>query len=372
MLPNGPLSRAMLLCVTLVAALSPDVIASPTMVRLGYARCDACHLAPQGAGLLTDYGKGIDEAQSWTRGEYRRPERTGRLRYDLRLLTSGWLTTPADSGNRPASPSWVRGYVRSSVKTGPHGRIGSTLMVEAPPGGVNRLGDSKPLVDVAATWEVRPSKAWTLAVSRDRLPRGVELGLTRTVLDESGDPDRLPTQLTAHFTSKRLQFTTYGYGPGSSSAMSRLSRGIGALGSVQLFNNHLVIGSSVRASSSDLEDHWRIGGFTRLGTSGWGVLAEHELVHRTRSVDPAAPEQRYAGYTQFFAAPREWLVVSIVGEQVAESDPAGKRTFRWRPEVQARVSSHVTVTASVRNDVIVGSPGVSRIYLLQFALKTVQ
>ena len=34
------------------------------MIRLGYADCASCHLSPQGAGLLTAYGKGIDEAQS--------------------------------------------------------------------------------------------------------------------------------------------------------------------------------------------------------------------------------------------------------------------------------------------------------------------
>ena len=34
------------------------VSASPTMIRLGYSNCTACHFSPQGGGLLTAYGKG--------------------------------------------------------------------------------------------------------------------------------------------------------------------------------------------------------------------------------------------------------------------------------------------------------------------------
>ena len=370
-LSNIRLQRA-LLSVTLVAAASPDVIASPTMVRLGYVGCDTCHLAPQGAGLLTDYGKGMDEAQSFTRREYRPPEGSTRLRYDLRLLASASATTTSAAGSQLTPPSWLRGYVRSSVATGLRSRIGSTLMFETPPGPVDHLLDSKPVVDLAATWEFRPSKGLALAVARDRLPRGVELGLTRTVLDDVRDPDRLPTQLRAHLTSNRLQLTTYVYGPGSAAAAGRGSSGIGALGSVQFLDNHLVVGSSTRAAMSNLEDSWSVGGFTRVGANGWGVLAEHEIVHRTRSENPSASPRRYAGYTQFFVAPTEWLVASIVGEQAAELNPSGTHAFRWRPELQARLSSHLTVTASARNDVIPGSPGTSRIYLVQVALKTVQ
>ena len=45
--------------------------AMPTMIRLGYANCAVCHVSPQGGGLLTEYGRSIDEAQSLRGGEYR-------------------------------------------------------------------------------------------------------------------------------------------------------------------------------------------------------------------------------------------------------------------------------------------------------------
>src|SRR5262249_56446840 len=100
-----------------MTCVSQLAFASPTMVRLGYARCSACHLAQQGAGLLTDYGKGIDEAQSLRAKEYVEPDASqpNPLRYDVRLLTTAYATQTARSGFEPTPPSWFRGYFRGSV-----------------------------------------------------------------------------------------------------------------------------------------------------------------------------------------------------------------------------------------------------------------
>ena len=38
--------------------------ATPNLIRLGYTNCASCHLAPQGGGLLTPYGAGIDATQN--------------------------------------------------------------------------------------------------------------------------------------------------------------------------------------------------------------------------------------------------------------------------------------------------------------------
>ena len=60
-----------LLALFLAAAFSPRAAqALPTMIRLGYVNCAACHVAPQGGGLLNAYGRSIDEAQSLRGGEY--------------------------------------------------------------------------------------------------------------------------------------------------------------------------------------------------------------------------------------------------------------------------------------------------------------
>src|SRR5438128_3814131 len=69
-------------------------LALPTMVRLGYTNCAACHISPQGGGLLSAYGKSIDQAQSLRGGEYRPSQSAwieeldwgGRITQDVRLV----------------------------------------------------------------------------------------------------------------------------------------------------------------------------------------------------------------------------------------------------------------------------------------------
>jgi hypothetical protein len=348
--------------------------ASPTMVRLGYSRCSACHLAPQGAGLLTDYGKGIDEAQSLRAAEDHVPDEALErvLRYDVRLLTSGFVTTAAPSGSRPASPSWLRSYFRNAVGIGARNRLASSVLLEAPAGRVDRFWSGEPVLDLAVAWEYTPSDHFTFAVARDRLPRGVELGETRTILQEGWTQERFPTQLKAFFNSERFQATTYAYGPGSDDALDADARGAGGLAEVHLFSHHLILGGSYRHALSTTATRRTVGSYVRFGVGRWGILAEHEFTNRDWAEGLTRSDRRYAGYTQVFAAPWEWLVTSMIGEHSVEPGASHPRIFRWRPEVQARLTPNVTVTASARNDVIAASGGTSRIYLLQVSLKTVQ
>jgi hypothetical protein len=343
------------------------------MVRLGYAGCRACHLAPQGAGLLTDYGKGIDQAQSLIADEYPPAESlTARLlRYDIRLLTSGSWSTATTSGIRAAPPSLLRLFLRNSVRLGQRNRLASTLRLEAPPGHALRLWDASPIVDATAAWDYRASDAFTLSVARDRLPRGIELGETSTILDDL-HRDRFPTQVRAFIDSNRVHVTAYAFAPGSADAWDQRTRGGGALAEVQFFRHHVVVGISGRARSSVLADERTIGSYARLGFGRWGILTEHELTRRTSEIGPDPAPRLHAGYTQVFFAPWEWLVTSVTGEY--SSQPGVERTgvFRWRPGVQARLSSNVTVTASARNDMAPWMDGTPRMYLVEIAIKTVQ
>src|SRR5258708_37382905 len=64
------------------------------MIRLGYVNCAACHIAPEGGGLLNAYGRSIDAAQSLRAGEYepttnaviRALSLGGRMTEDLRFV----------------------------------------------------------------------------------------------------------------------------------------------------------------------------------------------------------------------------------------------------------------------------------------------
>src|SRR4051812_40936594 len=57
--------------VAVCAVHAAPAAALPTMIRLGYTDCAACHLSPQGGGPLNAYGRGIDQAQSLRGGEYK-------------------------------------------------------------------------------------------------------------------------------------------------------------------------------------------------------------------------------------------------------------------------------------------------------------
>ena len=49
--------RFRVLLVMLTAVSAGQLKALPTMIRLGYVNCAACHVAPQGGGLLNAYGR---------------------------------------------------------------------------------------------------------------------------------------------------------------------------------------------------------------------------------------------------------------------------------------------------------------------------
>jgi hypothetical protein len=376
--------RLSVLLVVLGSAAS-TASASTTMIRLGYARCSACHLTPEGAGLLTDYGKGIDLAQSLKGGEYVPPDPTEspKFRADIRMLTSGYLTTPSDTGGRPAPPSWLRAYLRNSATLGAHNRLAATIMMEAPAGSVSMLWESKPHVQLLGGWEYRPTEAFSVSIVRDRLPRGVELGETRTFLQDF-DTDKYPTQLRMFLTTHLFHVTAYAFAPGSKTMLDHHTRGIGLLGEVLLAGNHLALGVSARHAQEDAPENAdermtgsklerrSVGGYARLGFGKWGVLAEHERTKpRIGGVTVAGPD-RWSGYTQFFFVPKEWLVTSLIAEQSNDTTELRERSFRWRPEVQARLTPNVTITASARTDKPRGATSSSRIYLVQLAVKTVQ
>src|SRR5262245_23473259 len=85
----------------LALAAARSAFALPTMIRLGYVNCAACHIAPQGGGPLNAYGRGIDEAQSLRGREYV-PSRNslatalswgGRITQDFRVVGQETLST---------------------------------------------------------------------------------------------------------------------------------------------------------------------------------------------------------------------------------------------------------------------------------------
>ena len=130
--------------------------ASPAMIRAGYTSCALCHVAPQGGGLLTDYGKGIDKAQSFAGGEYvpapdaaRRP-----FRHDVRALLVHSTSTSVP-GERSPGRLWTQVLYRHMLRLGTRSRISAQAGIELIPMSTGASGSSARLVVNQARWEYR-------------------------------------------------------------------------------------------------------------------------------------------------------------------------------------------------------------------------
>src|ERR1043165_2592981 len=97
-------------------------VALPTMIRLGYNSCAACHVTPQGGGLLTPYGKGIDTAQSLQRREITAPDEPPRSLYDVRVVL-GASRMESELGANSVTSSNVRMMLRNMVMLSSHASV---------------------------------------------------------------------------------------------------------------------------------------------------------------------------------------------------------------------------------------------------------
>jgi hypothetical protein len=364
-----------------VAATSATLHASPTMIRLGYTDCAACHISPQGAGLLTSYGKGIDEAQSLRAREVTPIDtRQRRMLFDVRFLASSQMSQML-SQSRSVNSSDFRAQLRSSLKMTERNRISSVLMLEsptlAPRGSGLTDGTAARAVLSKALWEYRPKEGVEFAIGRDEMPSGIGLPDPLAFIRSGSDPNdtRYPTQIKAFLWNERFQLTPYVFGPGGDEPDGVRQYGGGVVGGVDIWKRRAVVGLSTRLANAETFDRRSVGAFARLGFGKWGILAEHDLTSRAAEETPgaAAASRHLAGHTQVFFAPKEWLVTSLAAEHLVANGAAAKsHTYRLTPGVQARISDNLTLILNVR-DVFTGPVDRrSRVYSLQVAVKSVQ
>ena len=81
---------------------------------------------------------------------------------------------------------------------------------------------------------------------------------------------------------------------------------------------------------------------------------------------------QHASYGQLFWYPREWLVASIIGEQLKVERPFPAHLYDGRFEVTSRLSSHVTLGLTSRLEHNAVTRQRTRSVALQLALKTVE
>ena len=106
-------------------AMATPVSAHPYFIRLGYSSCTACHISPQGGGILTPYGGGVERALSLFQDPEQGERKSPPLSYDMRALVVGSSTEGV-----PASSFQLLSL--SSLKISAHQRLTSTISVTSP------------------------------------------------------------------------------------------------------------------------------------------------------------------------------------------------------------------------------------------------
>lgn len=338
--------------------------ATPNMIRLGYETCASCHISPQGGGLLTTYGKGVDASQNLRPQDLGEPEFGDALRwlaYDVRLSLSLDRDPPAAAGYGFSTS------VRSAVGLGQHrlvyaGSVSSPTLARTRTSGAVNVRMSK------LFWLFQPKENLSLTVGRDSLPAGVSFARR----ESNPDVSTTPTQVKLFWWNDRWQVATYAFGPdGNENAPQFEAYGAGGMIGADVWKDRAVVGVTTRAMRADAYDRNSAGAFLRLGlTKHWGVLLEHEVIDRT--TDRGDDFTHIAGHSEVFFVPFDWLQTALGVDHVKTS--GGAYSYRISPSAEVRLNRNISVSFDTRDLVNGGgrSNGRSRTYSLQVTLKTVE
>jgi hypothetical protein len=246
--------------------------ASPAMIRLGYAGCQACHLSPQGRGLLTEYGKGIDDTHSARRGVYLTDEdRWRRLFHDVRLLTQ--VSSEAREQPERVTSAAARLWYRNTTRLSHTFRVSGAVTVDVPARSqevttLQPLPTAPQVFVRQALVEVTPHKNVYVAIGRDTLPSGVEIADQATYMrsrNVQGLTD-VPTQAKMFWSTASFQLAPYVFGPSGHEAPGFRTGGVGVLAEKYLLGDRLAGGLALRAARNPTFDERLIG---RTPASGW-------------------------------------------------------------------------------------------------------
>lgn len=355
----------------------------PTMIRLGYPNCVSCHASPQGGGPLNEYGRGIDQAQSYQGGEYKPLDSPavrflswqGRIRQDVRWLPVDSVSTSTD---QPVTNFFRNRLMYRNVTTFGKGfRVSAVALAESSsaPRPAREYDSSirpgRALISTALV-HYRPKDGVEIAAGRDLLPTGIyvpDQGSYIRARNRGGYYDT-PTQVKMYFWGKRYQFMPYGFGPSGHETVTERESGGGALAEYDVMGNQkAIVGVNVLRGAAAAGDRRLAGTFARLGFGRWGILAEHDVTDRTLATKAAFRQQ--ASYAQTFFAVREWLVASLIAERLRVAAPYRESLNAGKVEVSARISSLLTIGVNFRMQQNTVTHAWSPSAAIQLAMKTV-
>jgi hypothetical protein len=334
------------------------------MIRLGYATCSACHVSPQGGGVLNRYGRGIDFAQTIRASEPPDAElaegATVRLIYDVRAQL-GIDRQPGGASEYGLSTSF-----RSVVNVSKQQQVVYAFSVRSPSLSTTRRMGAASLGMSRLYWMYQPKEGVALVVGRDDLPTGLGLPGANSFYRSVNNPSvsSTPTQIKLFWWNKRWQVATYGYGPDGNETQPQFdARGAGAMVGVNVWRDRAVIGMTTRFSKSDAFDRQNAGIFARVGlTEHLGFLVEHDVTERTLST--GRQFTHLAGHAEVFFVPWNWLQTSLAAEHLNTRN--GAQTYRLSPSAEVRLTPNFRLQFSTRN---IYAQTDSRTYSVQLQVK---
>jgi hypothetical protein len=376
--------RSRLLMFISACAFVMPLRALPTMIRLGYVNCAACHIAPQGGGPLNAYGRSIDEAQSLRGGEYeptmnaviRALSWNDRITQDLRFVGQEQLST---STNAPLvglfrgrfmyrnATEFGRGIRFSAVIVGENESAARPSLAYEPPVRPTQVYVTSALL----SWRVRNNLEFS--AGRDALPNGVnipDLAIYIRSRNRLGYYDA-PTQAKIYWWGKRYHVSPYFFVPGGNERSGFHESGGGALAEFDVLGHgRTVVGLNTLHAASHLLNRSLVGPYARLGFGKWGILAEHDITLRTLLQTTPTSFRQDASYAQIFWAVKEWLVPAIAGERLTVERPYRESLLAAGGQLTARLSPQFTLSLSARVQHNQLTGRTSPAFTFQLAMKT--
>jgi hypothetical protein len=337
-------AAALLLAAAFVVALPSRAAAYPNMIRLGYAWCSACHVSPQGGGVLNRYGRGIDFAQTLRAdeppGADLPADATIRLLGDIRASLGV-------EGQRDRETSYsLSTSLRTAIALSSQQTVVYAFSVRSPSLTTTRKMGNASLGMSRLYWSYQPKEGVQFVVGRDDLPTGlIASGFYRSVNDPG--VSSTPTQVKLFLWNKRWMVSTYGYGPDGNEAEPRFeARGVGATVGANVWKDRAVVGVTTRFSKAEVFDRQEAGVFLRLGLNEhFGILAEHDVAERMLGTGPRLTH--FAGHVEVFWVPVNWLQTAVAAEHL--NTRSGASTYRLSPSAEVRLTPNFRLQFSTRN-----------------------
>jgi len=329
------------------------------MISYQYTKCVDCHISPQGRWLLTEYGSGVDESQSFRAAEIglskneivRFLNAQGRVSHDIRTN----ITYARPLKDKVDTMSLLVNYRNSTQILKKH-RVALNVGVELPKKG-NSFSPSyysptsRPKVYLSKLYYAyRPSEYLELSVGRDYLPVGINTSDLKSFIRSRNRQEfsNYPTQLKLFWWGKKALLSAYSYGPSGQESNDQQEYGFGTLLESDIWKNRLVLGVSGQFGASNQLNREVFGIYTRLGvTQSFGIQSEIDLTLRQLKIPNDTNFAQLASYTKVHWTPWEWFVVSLVYQNLFVARPFQEQAHSLAMAFASRWTSNFSTSFSL-------------------------